>query len=141
MEIAEVRKRVVDTIERARRGASERRARADEASREYTAFLENVATPVFRQVANVLKAHGYPFTVFTPGGSVRLMSDRSAEDFVELSLDTMGDQPAVIGHSSRSRGSRVIESERPISNAPVRALTEEQVLQFLLTELGPLVER
>ncbi len=51
--------------------------------------------PLFRQVANVLKAEGYQFTVFTPGGSVRLMSERNAEDYIELSLDTSGDEPLV----------------------------------------------
>jgi len=141
METSDVRRRVVDAIDRARRGAAERRARAEEATREYGRFLEHVATPLFRQVASVLKAHGYPFTVFTPGGSVRLMSDKHAEDFIELSLDTSGDQPAVIGHSSRSRGNRIIETERPIAAAAVRDLTEEHVLDFLLEQVGPFVER
>jgi hypothetical protein len=141
METSDVRRRVVDVIERAKRGAAERRTRADEASREYAEFLERVATPLFRQVANVLKIQGYPFTVFTPSGSVRLMSDKRAEDFIELALDTSGEQPALVGHSSRARGRRVIESEQPIGSSPIRNIGEEQLLSFLLTELGPFVER
>jgi len=140
MEISDVKRRVSDTIERARRAAMEHRVRADEASREYAEFLERVAVPLFRQVANVLKAESYSFTVFTPEGSVRLMSDRSAEEFIELSLDT-SDQPVVMGHSRRTRGQRIVESERPVASGPVRDLTEEQVLAFVLKELGPLVER
>jgi hypothetical protein len=141
MEISEVRRSVSEAIERAKRAAAERRARADEAAREYSAFLDHIAIPLFRQVANVLKAQGYPFSVFTPSGSVRLMSEKSSEDFIELTLDTTGDEPVVIGHSSRARGRRVVETERPLGNGPVRNLTEEQTLAFLLKELEPLVEK
>ena len=88
-----------------------------------------------------MKAEGYSFNVFTPGGSVRLMSDKTAEDYIELSLDTSGEQPLVVGHSSRARGRRVVESERPVGEGPVRELTEEQVLASLMEELEPFVER
>ncbi len=138
MEISDVKRRVVETIERARRLSGERRTRIDEAAREYEAFLDRIAIPVFKQVANVLRAESYPFTVFTPGGSVRLMSDRAAEDYVELELDTTG-EPVVTGRASRSRGRRVIESERPIGSPAT--LTEEDVLSFVLKSLEPLVER
>jgi hypothetical protein len=141
MEISEVRRRVGEAIERARRTAAERRARADEAAREYSTFLDHIAVPLFRQVANVLKAQGYPFSVFTPSGSVRLMSEKSSEDYIELTLDTTGDEPQVIGHSSRARGRRVVETERPVGDGPVRNLTEEQALGFLLKELEPFVEK
>ena len=139
MEIADVRKRVLATIERAKQRAAERRARGDEAGRAYATFLDTVAVPMFRQVANVLRAEGYQFTVFTPSGSVRLMSDRAAEDFIELTLDTSGDQPQVIGHTSRSRGRRVTEHERAVG-AP-GALSESDVLEFVLNELEGFVER
>ncbi len=141
MEISEVKRHVSQAIERAKRSAADRRLRADEASREYSTFLERVAVPLFRQVAMVLKPENYAFTVFTPGGSVRLMSDRSADDYIELSLDTTGDHIAVMGHTNRSRGGRVIQSERPIGTGPVRDLTEEALLDFLMKELEPFVER
>jgi hypothetical protein len=139
MEIADVKRRVTETIERARRHAAERRTRNDETLRVYDTFLERTAVPIFRQVANVLRAEGYIFTVFTPAGAVRLMSDRAAEDYVELVLDSTGGEPTVSGRSSRSRGRRVVESERPIGNPST--LTEDEVLTFVLTELEPLVER
>jgi hypothetical protein len=141
MEISDIRRRVNETIDRAKRTAAERRARADEASREYEVFLEQMAVPIFRQVANVLKVLSYAFTVFTPGGSVRLMSDKNAQDFVEISLDSSGDQPVVLGHACRTRGRRVLEVERPIGTGRVQELTEEDVLAFVLKELEPLVER
>jgi hypothetical protein len=139
MEISDIKRRVVDTIERARRRAGERRARLDEATREYERFLEQTAIPVFKQVSNVLRAEGFAFTVFTPGGSVRLMSDRAAEDYVELTFDGSGDEPRVMGHASRARGRRILESEQ-LLGAPA-ALTESDVLAFVLTALEPLVER
>jgi len=141
MEISVVRQHVLATIERAKHTLASRRARSDEAAREYPLFLERVAVPLFRQVANVLKVEGYMFTVFTPSGSVRLMSDRRADDYIELSLDTSGDEPAVIGVVNRGRGGRLVRSEQPIAPGAVRDLTEEQVLRFLLGELGPFVER
>jgi len=141
MEIATVRQRVQETIQRARREAAQRRARTDEASREYDAFLDRIAVPIFRQVANVLKVENYAFTVFTPSGSVRLMSDRAAEDYIELVLDTTSDTPTVIGHSSRLRGRRVIETERPVGVGPIPDLTEDDVLVFVLKELEAFVEK
>jgi hypothetical protein len=139
VEIADIKRRVVETIERAKRRAAARRIRNDEAAREYDTFLAERAIPVFKQVANVLRAEGFAFTVFTPGGSVRLMSDRSADEYVEVSLDTSDDQPAVTGQTRRARGRRVIEQERQLG-APA-ALGEEHVLKFLLEGLEPLVER
>jgi hypothetical protein len=139
MEISDIKRRVVDTIDRARRRAAERRTRHDEAAREYETFLDRTAVPVFKQVSNVLRSEGFAFTVFTPGGSVRLMSDRSAEDYIELGLDTSGDEPVVSGHTARSRGRRVVESEQPIG--PPAALSENDVLSFVLKALEPLVER
>ena len=139
MEISAVRKRLTETIERAKRQAADRRGRSDQASRDFDVFLQKIAVPLFRQVANALKADGYAFTVFTPSGSVRLMSDRAAEDYIEISLDTADDPPRVMGHISRNRGRRVIDAERAIG-AP-ETLTEEDLLEFLLKELEAFVDR
>ena len=79
------------------------------------------------------------FTVFTPGGRVRLMSDRAAEDYIEIVLGTGGSDPAVICHASRGRGRRVVESEQSIG--PPATLTDNDVLTFVLRALEPLVER
>jgi hypothetical protein len=139
MEISIVRKRLTETIDRARKRAAERRTRGDQASRDFEVFLQKIAVPLFKQVAGALKADGYAFTVFTPSASVRLMSDRNADDFIELSLDTNDDSPRVMGLVSRARGRRVIDDEHPVG-AP-EAVTEEDLLQFLLKELEAFVER
>lgn len=141
MDIAVVRKRVADTIDRARRDARDRRTRADDAAREFATFLDRIAIPVCRQVANVLKSSSYDFVVHTPGGAVRLASERSADDYIELTLDTESDDFWVLGHSRRTRGRRVVDAERPIRRCPVRDITEEDVLAFVLGELAPFVER
>jgi hypothetical protein len=142
MEVSDVRKRVKEVIDRARRAAAERRSLVDEATREFQTFLDRIATPLFRQIGNVLRAEGHPFTVSTPGNSVRLVSDRVATDFIDLALDSTGRRPQVIIHASRSRGRRVTESETALGpEGPVRDLTEEDVLAAVMKELEPLVDR
>ena len=140
METSTVRNRLNIVIDAAKRASAERRVRNDEAAKAYDRVVE-LAVPLFKQLAQALKVSGYPFTVFTPVGSVRLMSDKSAEDYIELSLDASGDWPAVVGHVSRTRGRRVIESERPVAAKPVSELTEEDLLEFLMKEIAPFVER
>ena len=136
METGDVRKRVLHAITAARVRAQARRQQADEATRAYGAFLQNVAAPVLHQLAGALKAEGYPFTVFTPGDGVRLASDRGRDDFVEFALDTSGDRPQVIGRISQSRGSRRLEEERPVkADVPPDALSEEDVLDFVIQAL------
>jgi hypothetical protein len=140
METSTVRNRLNLVIDAAKRSSAARRARNDEGARSYERVIE-FAVPLFRQIAQALKVSGYLFSVFTPGGSVKLMSDKSPEDYIELSLDTSGEHPTVMGHVSRTRGRRVIESEHPIANKAVAELTEEDVFEFLLKEIEPFVER
>jgi len=140
METGDVRKRVLETIERSRRTARARRGKIDVSTGEFATFLERIGIPLCRQVAQALKAAGYPFVVNTPGGAVRLASERS-DDHIELSLDTEGEDPWVVGRSRRTWGRRVVESERPVRRCPVRDITEDDVLSFLLKELEPFVER
>jgi hypothetical protein len=141
METGEVRKRLQHAIERARRGAADRRARNDEATRAFDDFLDRVAVPLFKQIANVLKIEGYPFTVFTPAGSVRLMSDKSADDFIELALDTSDREPRIMAHVSRSRGRRVVDEEQVVGSGRPDQISDEELLTFLLKVLEPFVER
>jgi hypothetical protein len=140
MDIAVVRKRLTDAMEHAKRRAALRRAANDASSAAFTSFLSGTAVPLMRQVANVLKAEGYPFGVFTPSGSVRLMSDKSAEDFIEITLDTAGEVPRVVARIS-SHGRRTVDAERVVGSGDPAAITEEELLAFLLDELQPFVER
>ena len=141
MEISVVRKRPHRGRSNcAKNRAADRPGRGDQAARGVGVFLQKVAVPLFRQLANAQKADGYAFTVFTPSDSVRLMSDRTAEDYIELTLDTTENPPRVMGQIKAAPGGRrVIDAERPIG-AP-DTLTEEQLLDFLLKELEAFVER
>jgi hypothetical protein len=142
MEISYVRKQLKNAIERARERAQQHRQRTGEAERAYDTFLQDVATPVTRQVANALKAEGYSFTVFTPGGGLRLASDRGRDDYVDLALDTSGDRPEVVARISHTRGSRTIDEERPLKKGvPPDQITEPDVLDFWLDVLEPWLER
>ena len=142
MEVALVRNRLNRAIEVARERAQQRRQRTATAEQAYEAFLQDVATPVTRLVANSLKVENYAFTVFTPSGGLRLASDRGRDDYVEFALDRAADPPQVVGRISRSRGSRTLDDERPIKpGAAPDELTEEDVLTFLLDALQPWLER
>lgn len=114
----------------------------DAAARDYEAFLTDHAVPLFRTFANALVAEGFPFTVFTPAGSVRLASERGGDDYIELTLDTAGDQPQVLGRSSRGRGRRLVTSERPVKEGvEVASLTADDVLNYLIEEIPRFVAR
>ena len=139
MEVSVVRRRLTETIERAKKRAAERRARSDEAGTAYSRFLEFTAVPLFRQIANVLRADGYLFNLFTPPGGVGVMSDRRPEDRIELRLETSGDEPHLVLHSSRTWGGGVIDSEKAIGD-PAK-VTEDELFDAVMTELEPFVER
>jgi hypothetical protein len=129
-------------MDKARQASVERRARTDAAARDYEVFLSDRAAPVFHQIAAALKAEGYAFKVFTPAGSIRLASDRSPDEMIELLFDDGSDPPAVVGRTTRGRGRRTISSERTVGGgAPVGDLTEEDVLAFVLEEIVLLMER
>src|SRR3954470_20374670 len=142
MEVSDVRRQLMLAIDRAKSRAQRKRDQAASLERAYAIFLQEVAVPTTRQVAGALKAEGYPFTVSTPGGAVRLASDHGREDYIELALDNSGDTPVVVGHSRRARGSRTIDDERPVKpGAAPQDLTDADVLQFLVTALEPWLER
>ena len=142
MEIAVLRKSLLQAIETAKRDAASRRARTDDATRAYTGFLEQTAVPVFRAMAAALKGEGLPFEVMTPSGGVRLVPERTREDGIELSLDGTLDPPLPVVTVVRSRGHRTVRHERPVKDGlRVEGLTEDDVAQMLLDELRPWLER
>lgn len=142
MEVSFVRNRLTRAIERARRVAQDRRQRAADTERSYETFLQEVATPVVRMLATALKAEGYPFTVFTPAGRLRLASDKGRDDYIELMIDSTVDPPQVTGLVTYGRGSRTISEEHPLkAGATPEAITQDDVLDFLLKALEPWLER
>ena len=93
-------------------------------------------------VDNSLKVENYAFTVFTPGGGLRLASDRGRDDYVEFAFDGSAEPPQVVGRIRRACGSRTLDEERPIKpGTPPEELSEEDVLTFLLDALQPWLER
>ena len=142
MEVSQVNKRVRSAIEDAKAKAQARRNATASADKAYAAFLETVATPIARQVANALKVAGVAFTLGTPGGGLRLAADRGRDDYVEFVLDATGDVPQAAGRVSVTRGSRTIVETLPIKpGTAIEDLTEEDVLDFLVRALEPWLER
>ena len=142
IDVGEVRRRLRASLDTARRQAQERRGRTDAAAKEYETFLEQHAVPVFHSMAAALTGEGHPFKVMTPAGSVRLSPERSPDEFIELTLDPSLDPPEVSAHIVRGRGRRMIETEQPLRDrTPIGNLTSEHVLEFLLREVVPFVQR
>jgi hypothetical protein len=142
MDVSDVRRRLRAAIDAARREAAARRERSDAAHRDYETFLAERATPALRLLASVLAGEGHRFRIFTPAESVRLVSESSSDDFIELALDTTLDPPRVVGRTSHGRGRRNTTSERVLRDGtPIADLTDEDVFEFLLGEVVSLIER
>ena len=143
LDAGEVRKRLRQTIETAKRDAAARRAALSSEQQAFDAFLENRAVPVLRLVASALKAEGHVFQVLTPAGTARLQSDRERDDYLEIVLDGTKKTPAVIGRTSYVRGSQLETSEHRIGDASalVSDLTDEDVFEWVLRVIIPFVER
>ena len=142
IEIAELRKRVRAVIEHSRKSAAARRKTLEEASAAYDELLTRTAVPLVQKLANALRAEGFNFTVFTPAGGLRMALSKSGDDFIEFMLDTSQEVPVAALRVNRTRGRRIVQHERPVKErTPVERLGEEDVLQALLDELGPFVER
>lgn len=144
METSIVRQRIQEVLRQAKRTdadrRADRRAQTDQATQEFSAFLKGVAVPLFKQVADVLRAEGYPLEVFTPGSSVRLMGGRGNDEYIEVALDTSGAAPKLVGRASHVRGGDVMQTELVLNaTANISALTDEDLLGFLLSELETLI--
>ena len=141
MEVSLVRNRLRIAITAAREAAKVRREHRANAERTYDVFLQTVAVPLAQQVVNVLRTEGHAFTLSTPSGGLRIAEDRGRDDYIELALDT-ADPPQVIGRTRSTRGSRTLTDERPVKpGAAPDAISEEDVLAFLLGALEPWLAR
>lgn len=138
-DIAQLRKRLQKAIETARRDASERRTRVQDAQQAYDAFLETHAIPAFRAVAVVLKSEGLSWEVMTPSGEVRLVPDRRRDEAIALAFDATAEPPQPMVSITRGRGGRVVHDERPVKpgTPSASALTEDDVVEMLVDVLKP----
>jgi hypothetical protein len=141
MDTSDLRKRIIRALDDARKDSSRRRVAIDEASKAYEAFLDSSAVPMMRQAVTVLRAEGHLFSVHTPGGSVRLVSDGSPETFIELELDASGAHPQVIGRVSLARGRQghLVDERALTAGRSVAELTEEDVSKFLVDSVPKLL--
>ena len=145
METSVVRQAVRALLQHVKRPPADRRenrrVQTDQATREYGVFMDRIAVPLFKQVANVLRAEGYQFEVSTPGDNVRLVSARNNDSYIEVALDTNGVAPKLLGRVSHSRGGDVTQTELVLNaTTDIGALTEADILGFILAELEPFVE-
>jgi hypothetical protein len=142
LEVAQIRRRVQFRLTDLKRAAGERRERVAAAERAYATFLPEVAVPLFTTFAQALTAENYPYSVTTPGNTVRLVSARSNRTYIDLRLDTSLPTPAVMAEISRERGSRVATDERFVAEGvAIEATADEHVLEFLLGAMAELIER
>ncbi len=133
-----IRKRLRAEIDAARHAAATRRGRASAATRAYEVFLADIAVPVFRQLTNVLRAESIPFELQTPSGGVRLVSDRNRDDAIEIELDTSRDPPQPMLVATRTRGSRMLRTERAVKEgADIEGITEDDLIERLIEEIRP----
>ena len=145
METSVVRQAVRTLLQHVKRSPADRRenrrVQTDQATREYGVFMDRIAVPLFKQVANVLRVEGYQFEVFTPGDNVRLVSARNNDSYIEVALDTNGVAPKLLGRVSYSRSGDVTQTELVLNaTTDIGALTEADILGFILAELEPFVE-
>jgi hypothetical protein len=142
MELDQIRRRVQLRLADLKRAAAERREKVAAAERAYGSFLANVATPTVNAVAQSLSAEGYPYRVTTPGGAVRMSSERSSRTYLEIRLDTSGATPQPVVEIGRERGSRILADERPIcQGVAIDAIADEHLLAVLLEAMAELIDR
>lgn len=142
LETAEVRRQLTHRLAELKKAQAQRRSATDAARAAFDSVLEREIAPTLRQFAQALKAEGFPFSVQTPAGTARLVSDRSSDNVVDIGLELGGRQPAVVVRTAFTRGRRQIEDERTLAEGEaIGALDGERVLAVLLDVIEPFVER
>src|SRR4051812_8110991 len=143
MEVSDVRRKLRTAIDELKRQSEVRRQRKDEANRAWEKALEDVVVPAFHQIASALNAEGYRFKVVTPGTAARLVPERGGEEFVEMALDTEGDEPVVMLRSTHGRGRRLVTRERSLGARALAGIVTdgELVVTETIDELKPFLEK
>jgi hypothetical protein len=142
LETAEVRRQLTHWLAELRKTQTQRRAAAEAARAAFESVLEREIAPTMRQFAQALKAEGFPFSVQTPASTVRLVSDRSSDNVVDIVLELGGAQPAVVVRTAYTRGRRQLEDERTLAQGDaIASIDGDRVLAVLLDVIEPFVER
>jgi len=143
MDVSDLRKRIIHALDDARKEATDRRRTVDDARVAFETFLERVAGPLFKQATTVLRGEGHDFTLHTPVDSVRLVPDRSPQEFIEVELHVDRGTPQVIGRTQLLRGGKdpLVEEWPLAAGKAISELTENDVTAFLVREIPRLVAR
>lgn len=142
LDTAEVNRRLTHHLADLQKASAKRRVDIDEARRAFEDVLEREVAPTVRQLAQVLKSRGFTFSVQTPAGAVRLVSERSADDFLAIDLDVTRRPPAVVASRQYTRGRRLLADERILrEGAAIASLDAEHTLNVLLELIEPFVEK
>ena len=137
-DISDLRRRVRQALQDAKHKSAARRAVRDEASKAWDVAFEQTVLPLMRDMASVLTGEGIGFRLDTPAGFARLVSDRSADDYIEVLLDTADEReaPEVIGRSVRARGRQsVTVIEEPLG--PPSDMSTDRLTAFLMKAIAP----
>lgn len=137
-ELTDLRRRVRQAMQDAKRKAAQRREARDEASKAWDTAVAEVVEPAATQMAAALTGEGLPFRLETPRGTIRLVSERSKDDYIEIVLDADDERevPEAIGRNVMGRGRQSVTVIEESLGAPSE-LTEDRVTEFLLKAIGP----
>lgn len=137
-ELTDLRRRVRQAMQDAKRKSAQRREARDEASKAWDTAVAEVVEPAATQMAAALTGEGLPFRLETPRGTIRLVSERSKDDYVEIALDSADEReiPEVLVRSVVGRGRQSVTVVEQ-SLGPPALLTDDRVTAFLLDAIGP----
>jgi hypothetical protein len=141
MDVSDLRQRILRALEASRIDPGSRRAEIDAAQTAYETYLRDVAVPLLRQAQSILRAEGHLYSVHTPAGSAKLVSDAHPDVYLELGLDTAGIRPQLVSRVSVVRGRKgVLVEERAIaSGKPIQDLRDEDLAAFLVAVIPKIV--
>ena len=97
---------------------------------------------MFRQFTSALRGEQLSFRVVTPAGSVRIEAERSADNFVELALDSARRPVALVLRRGYTRGHHITTDDRVIAEGgDLAGVTPAQLLTALMDAVTPFIER
>jgi len=142
LDSAEVNRRLTHHLAELQRTAARRRSDVDAARKAFDAVADAEIAPTARQLVQALKSRGVHFSVQTPSGAVRLVADRSSDDYINIELDVTRRPPAVVAQRQYTRGRRLLDDEVVVAEGEaIASLDAERTLEVLLERIEPFVEK
>ncbi len=143
METSDIRRRLRHALEEAKKATADRRARADAGGDRLRLVPRGHRDAGVQDGGERGERRGAPLLgVHARRGRPPRRRSGTARTYIEVWLDTALDPPQVATRVNRVRGRNVTTTEGLLrADAPIYALADEDVLAFLLANIGPLVER